>query len=70
VINEGDVGIFGAVVKAIWGTDAKCERQRAEGDRMIADAEAKVADLQRVLDDRPPRNLDEAVYGLSRRRGE
>lgn len=72
MVHEGDVGIFEAVVKALWGTDAACKQQeqRREGERMIAEAEAAVADLQRVLDDRPPRNLDEAVYGITRGRRE
>lgn len=53
-----------------FGTDASCDRERAEGERMVADAEAKVEGLQRVLDERPARNLDEAMYDITRRRRE
>jgi hypothetical protein len=68
VVHEGDVGIFEAVVKAIWGTDTRCKQERAEGERLVADAETKIAQLQRTLDEAPPRNLDEAVYEMTRRR--
>ena len=56
-----------AVVKMIWGTDEKCLRERREGERMIAEAEAKVDRLQRVLDEGPARNLDEALYQMTHR---
>lgn len=70
MIGEGRVGIVEAVLKALWGTDTRCSNERVAGDRMIADAEAKVAGLQRVLDERPARNLDEAMYDMSHgRRG-
>lgn len=58
-------------MKCLWGTDAKCRQpdEHAEGERMLADAERKVDRLQAVLDERPPRNLDEALYEMSQRGG-
>lgn len=56
-------------MKAFFGTDAKCAAQRAQGERMVADAEAKIATLQHTLDARPVRNLDEAMYDLTHRHG-
>ena len=63
-----DVRVWEAVLKAFYGTDTRCDADRIQGERMISEAEAKIATLQRTLDDRPPHNLDEAVYGLTRRR--
>lgn len=57
-------------MKLAWGTDAKCQQQRAEGDRMLDEAERKVDTLQQVLDERPPKTLDEALYQLTHRAGE
>lgn len=58
-----------AVVKLLWGTDTKCASQeaRAEGDRMLADAERKVDKLQQTLDESPARDLDEAIYQMTHR---
>jgi hypothetical protein len=55
-----------AVMKGLWGTDERCRRDRAEGERMIAEAERKVGQLNAALD-KPPRNLDETLYQMTRR---
>jgi hypothetical protein len=55
-----------AIMKAVWGTDEKCRQQRAEGDRMLARAEKRVSELNAVLHEKPPRNLDEAIYEMTR----
>lgn len=67
MVSEPDVELWRTVLRAWFGTDASCEREREEGERLVAEAEAKVDTLQRVLDERPARNLDEAMYDLTRR---
>jgi hypothetical protein len=67
VENAPDMRLVEALVKMIWGTDERCERERAATDRMLADAEQKVETLQHVLDERAPRNLDETLYELTHR---
>lgn len=56
-------------MKAIWGTDESVRSQQSKDSatRMIANAEVSVDRLNRVLDERPARNLDEALYQVSRR---
>jgi len=61
------MGCLEALVKMVWGTDERARQDHAAGDRMLAEAEAKVEKLQRVLDDSPARNLDEALVQLSHR---
>lgn len=55
-------------MKSLWGTDARCQQEdeRAMGERMVAEAERKVDRLQQVLDEHPPRNLDETLYQMTR----
>lgn len=52
-------------MKSLWGTDTRCRSEHAEGEKMLADAEAKVDRLKEVLDDSPARNLDEALVQVS-----
>jgi hypothetical protein len=59
-----------AVMKGLWGTDTRCAsaNQRKDAERLVAEAEAKVDQLNRTLDEAPPKNLDEAIYVMMRRR--
>jgi hypothetical protein len=63
-----DMRFMEAVMKLLWGTDTKCSSQhaRAQGAEMVADAERKVDALQQVLNERPARDLDEALYQMTR----
>lgn len=55
-----------AVMKAIFGTDARCrEVERNEADEMLASVEKKMALLDEALNERPARNLDEALRQVS-----
>lgn len=54
-------------MKLVWGTDERCAHDQDETERMLAEAERKVEKLITTLDDRPPKNLDEALYEMSRR---
>lgn len=57
-------------MKGLWGTDTKCRQsdEQEKGERIVAEAERKVDQLQAVLDERPPRNLDEALLEMTTRR--
>ena len=59
-----------ALMKAVWGTDEKCRlsSQRAESDRILEQAERSVDRLNLALGERPPVNLDEALYEMTRAR--
>lgn len=63
-----DMQTMRAVMKAIFGTDARCSRkeQRREADSMLDRVEEKVARLESELDNRRSVNLDEAVRQVSR----
>jgi len=54
-------------MKAIFGTDTRCrEVERRAADEMLARVEAKMALLDKALDERPARNLDEALRQVSK----
>jgi hypothetical protein len=55
-------------MRGLFGTDEACRQEHDQSQRMIDEAEAKVTRLHKALDDRPPRNLDEAVYGITHER--
>ncbi len=62
-----DVGIMRAVMRSIFGTDARCrEVERREADEVLARVEQKMATLQVALRERPARNVDEALQQISR----
>ena len=65
-MEKVDMSIMGAVLKVIFGTDTSCrEIERVTSDELIARAERKVADLDKVLGERPSRNIDEALRQTS-----
>ena len=61
-----EMGIWSAVMKAVWGTDAACTRrdQRADANSLLAEAEASVERLHQTLD-RAAENLDETLKQIA-----
>jgi hypothetical protein len=64
---DNDMELVRAIMKAIFGTDAKCRHQteRAITDKMLAQVERKVERLDAALDGRPAKNMDEALQQLT-----
>lgn len=68
VQKDKDLRWVEALMKAVWGTDERCQQpgQRAESDAMLDRAERRVERLQARLEQRPPDNLDQAMRELTR----
>jgi len=61
-----DMGAMRAIMRAIFGTDTHCrEAERRAADEMLARVEHKVAQFDKALGQRPPRNIDEALRQTS-----
>ncbi len=64
---ESNMGAMRAVMKAIFGTDTKCrEIERHAADEMLSRVERQMEKLDEALNERPARNLDEALRQVSR----
>jgi len=65
-MGEADMNIMEQVMKAVFGTDARCrEAERKEADELLARVERKVARLNDELNGRQARNIDEALRQTS-----
>lgn len=64
-----NVWIVTAIMKAIFGTDARMERavEKDEANQILTEVEIKISALQSVLD-HPAKNLDEAMQQVARNR--
>ncbi|MBA3240925.1 MAG: hypothetical protein H0T60_06830 [Acidobacteria bacterium] len=66
-MGEPDMRTIRAVLKSIFGTDTRCrEVERHAADEMLNRVERQMAQLDIAFEERPARNIDEALRQVSR----